>query len=85
MKKRLVVELDPELHNLISTMAKREGKSIKDYVIQNILLEIQGCCIFCPACKTPVLNQRTIHVDGTLTITCPDCSHVWTHQEKQLL
>jgi len=83
-KKRLVIEVDDSLHNIITSMAKLEGKSIRDYFVQNVLLEIQGCCIFCPNCESPVLDQRTIHVDGTLTITCRCCQHEFIYKEKEI-
>lgn len=76
------LEMERELHSLIKKMARMSGKSMKEYITENILLEIQGHCVFCSQCNSPVLDSRTIHVDGTLTLTCPDCGHEWEYRES---
>ena len=75
-KKRIVLEVDLELHRFITDAARMQGKSTKDFLISEVLLTIQGCYVICPKCKKPVIDKRTI-LNDKIHIQCHNCNHTW--------
>jgi len=77
-KKRISLEVDAELHEFIIHAAKMQGKTIRDFIIEEVMLNVQGCFIICPKCEKPVLDQRTI-IDDEINIRCHNinCGHTW--------
>lgn len=77
---RIVLEVDPDLADFIKMAAQTEGKTIKKFLVENILIELRGCFITCPKCHKPVLDQRRVLMDK-LILHCPYCDNEFEYED----
>jgi len=79
-KKRIVIEVTDKQHDLVSKAAKKSGKTIKAFLMQEIILQIKNVWIVCPSCKEPLIDLRMLNIaGGPLHLKCDECGHNFDH------
>ena len=75
-KHNVLLNIEAKLFEVLKRFAEDENISVEDYIVSEILIYLQGHCIFCPKCKKPVLDERRI-IQDSYYITCNFCGHEW--------
>lgn len=78
-KRRIVIEVTDRQHELVSKAAKQSGKTIKAFLIEEIILHLKDIWIVCPKCGEPLIDLRIIQLAGTITLVCDECGHKFNH------
>ncbi len=70
----LIIPIEPGIKADLEAMARAEGQTLEQFVLQEILSAVRGFFYTCQHCGTFLADGRKIVVEAPeITFTCPQC------------